>query len=59
MFQISLKATRINAELEQADAAFKMGITAKTLRNYEKGITTIPELYYEKRQSSMAFLKRK
>ncbi len=45
MFQISLKATRINAELEQADAAFKMGITAKTLSNYEKGITTIPELY--------------
>ncbi|EON70326.1 helix-turn-helix domain-containing protein [Lysinibacillus sphaericus] len=45
MFQISLKATRINAELEQADVAFKMGITAKTLSNYEKGITAIPELY--------------
>ncbi|WAA10810.1 helix-turn-helix domain-containing protein [Fervidibacillus albus] len=42
MFQISLAAARVNAGLKQEDAAKKIGITAKTLRNYEKGITSIP-----------------
>ncbi|MEJ9209654.1 helix-turn-helix transcriptional regulator, partial [Paenibacillus larvae] len=38
MFQISLKAARVNAELEQEVAASKIGVTAKTLSNYERGI---------------------
>ncbi|AQT85659.1 helix-turn-helix protein [Paenibacillus larvae subsp. larvae] len=42
MFQISLKAARVNAELEQEVAASKIGVTAKTLSNYERGITAIP-----------------
>lgn len=44
MFRISLTAARINAELEQADAALKMEIPAETLSNYERGITAIPGL---------------
>jgi transcriptional regulator with XRE-family HTH domain len=42
MFQISLKAARVNADLEQEEAAPKIGVTAKTLSNYERGITAIP-----------------
>lgn len=42
MFQISLAAARVNAELNQEEAAEKIGITAKTLRNYEQGKTAIP-----------------
>lgn len=42
MLQISLKAARVNADLEQEEAAQKIGITAKTLSNYERGITAIP-----------------
>ncbi|GIN38492.1 helix-turn-helix domain-containing protein [Heyndrickxia oleronia] len=42
MFQISLASARVNAELKQEDAARKLGITAKTLRNYEQGKTAIP-----------------
>jgi len=42
MFQISLKAARVNSELEQEEAALKVGVTAKTLSNYERGITSIP-----------------
>lgn len=40
--QISLVAARVNAELKQEDAANKIGITVKALRNYELGITAIP-----------------
>jgi len=42
MIQISLEAARVNAELKQEVAAKKLGITAKTLSNYERGITAIP-----------------
>jgi len=42
MFQISLAAARVNAGLKQEEAAKKIGITAKTLRNYERGKTAIP-----------------
>lgn len=42
MFQISLAAARVNAGLSQQDASKKIGVTAKTLRNYEKGKTAIP-----------------
>ncbi|MGG3383054.1 helix-turn-helix domain-containing protein [Heyndrickxia faecalis] len=42
MFQISLKAARVNAGLKQSEAAKLIGVTAKTLRHYENGITAIP-----------------
>lgn len=42
MFQITLAAARVNAHLKQDEAASKIGITAKTLRNYEQGKTAIP-----------------
>lgn len=42
MFQISLAAARVNAGLKQEPAAEKIGVTAKTLRNYERGTTAIP-----------------
>lgn len=42
MFQITLAAARVNMGLKQEPAAEKIGITAKTLSNYERGITAIP-----------------
>lgn len=42
MIQISLAAARVNADLLQEHAAAKIGVTAKTLRNYEQGKTAIP-----------------
>lgn len=42
MFQITLAAARVNANLLQQEAAKEIGITAKTLRNYEQGKTAIP-----------------
>lgn len=42
MFQITLAAARVNAGLKQEPAAEKIGVTAKTLSNYERGITAIP-----------------
>lgn len=42
MLQISLAAARVNADLSQEHAAKKIGVTAKTLRNYEQGKTSIP-----------------
>lgn len=42
MFQITLEAARVNAKLKQEQAAKKLGVTAKTLSNYERGITAIP-----------------
>ncbi|MRC31800.1 helix-turn-helix domain-containing protein [Bacillus thuringiensis] len=42
MFQITLKAARVNAELRQEEAAKLLDVTGKTLRNYEQGITAIP-----------------
>ena len=42
MFQITLEAARVNAGLKQEEAGVKIGVTAKTLSNYERGITAIP-----------------
>ncbi|EOO73385.1 XRE family transcriptional regulator [Bacillus cereus] len=42
MFQITLKAARVNADLRQEEAAKLLDVTGKTLRNYEQGITAIP-----------------
>ena len=42
MIQISLEAARVNAGLKQEEAGAIIGITAKTLSNYERGITAIP-----------------
>lgn len=36
---ISLEAARVNAGYTQSKAAIKLGISVKTLQNYEKGIT--------------------
>lgn len=36
---ISLKAARVNAGLTQSEAATKLGISKKTIQNYEEGIT--------------------
>ena len=43
MAKMTLRAARINAELTQKAAANKIGISAKTLGNWEKG-TTSPEV---------------
>ncbi|PED05285.1 helix-turn-helix domain-containing protein [Bacillus pseudomycoides] len=42
MFQITLKAARVNAGLKQDEAAILLDVSGKTLRNYEQGITAIP-----------------
>lgn len=42
--QINLAAARVNAGLKQEQAAKSIGITPKTLGNYEKGKSAIP--YY-------------
>lgn len=42
VIQISLEAARVNANFKQEEAAQKLSITAKTLSNYERGITAIP-----------------
>ena len=36
-FKISLKAARINANLTQREAADKIGVTAKSIENWESG----------------------
>lgn len=48
MLRISLAAARVNANLQQEEAAKKVGVTAKTLRNYERGITAIPAVTLRK-----------
>lgn len=40
-FKVSLKAARVNAELTQKEAANALGLTERTLQNYESG-DTIP-----------------
>lgn len=37
--RISLEAARVNAKLIQKEAAIKLGISLKTLQNYESGKT--------------------
>lgn len=60
---ITLKAARINKNLTQAEAAKMLGISEKTLANYEKGISfpDIPVLkriedLYETSYSDLIFL---
>lgn len=48
MFQISLAAARVNAGLFQDKAAKMIGVTPKTLRNYEQGKTAIPSIKLRK-----------
>lgn len=42
MVKISLRAARVNANLSQKEAANLLGISNKTLGNWEKGITFPP-----------------
>lgn len=42
MFKISLEAARVNAGLDQKSAAKALGVSNKTLGNWEKGITFPP-----------------
>lgn len=42
MFQITLKAARVNAELTIKEAAKAGHVTPDVLRNYESGRTVIP-----------------
>lgn len=48
VIQISLEAARVNANLKQEEAAKKLSITAKTLSNYERGISAIPGYVFKK-----------
>lgn len=43
--EVTLKAARINAEKTANVAAAEIGVTAKTLRSWEKGVT-IPNTKY-------------
>lgn len=43
MPQISLRATRVNADLSQNEAAKMIGISKATLQNYESG-QTVPDI---------------
>ena len=38
-FRISLEAARVNAKLTQKEASSLIGISLKTIQNYENGIT--------------------
>ena len=40
--KISLAAARVNAGFEQKEAAIKLGVTAPTLRSWERG-DTLPD----------------
>ena len=42
MVQISIRAARVNTGLSQRDAADRIGISTKTLSNWENGITFPP-----------------
>ena len=42
MVQITIRAARVNAGLSQKEAADRLGVTTKTLGNWEKGITFPP-----------------
>lgn len=39
MFQITLKAARVNAGYSQKEAALKLGVSNSTLVSWEKGIS--------------------
>lgn len=47
VIQISLAAARVNADFKQEEAAKAIGVTPKTLGNYEKGKSAIPHYRLE------------
>ena len=49
---ITMKATRVNQNLNQAEAAKLLGISRKTLQNYEAG-TSFPDVPILKRIESL------
>jgi transcriptional regulator with XRE-family HTH domain len=42
MFKISIRAARVNAELSQKEAAERLGVSNKTIGNWENRITFPP-----------------
>lgn len=42
MVKISIRAARVNVGLSQKEAAVRLGVSNKTLGNWEKGITFPP-----------------
>lgn len=40
LLKITIKAARVNAELTQEQAAEKIGVTVKTIQNWESGATS-------------------
>ena len=42
MVKITIRAARVNAGLSQKEAADHLGISSKTLGNWEKGVTFPP-----------------
>ena len=42
MTRITLRAARVNAGLTLKEVAKKLGVTERTVGNWEKGITSIP-----------------
>lgn len=46
--QITLKAARVNAGMTMQDVAVMIGVTVKTISNWERGITPIPATSYHK-----------
>lgn len=37
--QVSMKAMRVNSEMKQSDVAERLGVTVKTLQNWENGVS--------------------
>ena len=63
---ITLKAARINCQLTQKEAAEKLGVSEKTLSNYENGVSfpDVPviqkiELLYNVGYNDIIFLPNK
>ncbi len=46
--KLSLKAARVNSNLYQKEAAYKLGVEEGTIRNWEKGRTQPTTLYVDK-----------
>ena len=42
MVKISIRAARVNVGLSQKEAAVRLGVSNKTLGNWEKGVTFPP-----------------
>lgn len=42
MLKITLRAARVNANLQQKTAAAKLGVSNRTLGNWENGKTQVP-----------------